>query len=83
MWEDTHWKEKHKQEHVEDHLDLEPTEHVETPEPTITTEVKTTTTSKPNENEQKSKILEDKLPGLPENLNLRLIDIRDLLPIGG
>ena len=63
--EDTLWKEKQKKENVDVYLDSETTEHVETSTPTTTTEVKTTTPSKPNENGQKSMILEDKLPGLP------------------
>ena len=71
MWEDTEWKEKHKQENLDDHLDVKPTEHVETPEPTptpittATTEIKTTTPSKPNESGKNPMILEDEVPDLP------------------
>ena len=61
------WEEK-----VDDYFYVDPTKHVETPELTTTTE--TTTPSNPNENGQKSKILENKLPGLPEGF-----DIRDLV----
>ena len=41
---------KPKQENLDDHLDVEPTEHIETPVTTTIMEVKTTTPSKPNEN---------------------------------
>ena len=75
MWEDPIWKEK--QKNLDDHLEVEATEHVETPTPaptpitTTTTEVKTTTTSKPKASGQNPMILEDKLPGLPKGFDLR------------
>ena len=69
---------KPKQENLDDYyLDEEPTERVETPAPaptpitTTTTEIKTTTPSKPNESGKNPMILEEDVPDLPEDFNLR------------
>ena len=72
---------KPKQENIDDYLDVEPNEHVETstttPKPitTTTTEVKTMTPSKSNESGQNPMILEEDPPELLEGF-----DLRDNLP---